>query len=148
MSAPGARECLAVIARGGNLFAPVRVTRPDHVPATGRGELDVDAGVEGCQRKILFRLRIDHQRKGGNLSEMRGQTTTGVSTPTGKNKIAAAIFALLLGGLGIHKFYLGRIGQGIVYLIFCWTLIPALVGFIEGIIYLTMSDQAFEAKYG
>jgi TM2 domain-containing membrane protein YozV len=72
----------------------------------------------------------------------------GVSTPTGKNKIAAAIFALLLGGLGIHKFYLGRIGQGIVYLIFCWTLIPALVGFIEGIIYLTMSDQAFEAKYG
>jgi TM2 domain-containing membrane protein YozV len=54
----------------------------------------------------------------------------------------------LLGGLGIHKFYLGRIGQGILYLIFFWTFIPAVVGFIEGIIYLTMSDQEFEAKYG
>jgi TM2 domain-containing membrane protein YozV len=74
--------------------------------------------------------------------------TIGPSTPTGKNRIAAAIFALLLGGLGIHKFYLGRIGQGILYLIFFWTFIPAVVGFIEGIIYLTMSDQEFEAKYG
>ena len=72
----------------------------------------------------------------------------GVTTPGGKNRVAAAIFALLLGGLGIHKFYLGRVGQGILYLIFCWTFIPALIGFIEGIIYLTMSDQAFEAKYG
>src|SRR3982750_3698684 len=70
----------------------------------------------------------------------------GVSTPSGKNRIAAAIFALLLGGFGIHKFYLGRIGQGVLYLIFFWTVIPALVGFIEGIIYLTMSDLDFEAK--
>ena len=58
------------------------------------------------------------------------------------------MFALLLGGFGIHKFYLGRVGQGILYLIFCWTFIPALVGFIEGIIYLTMSDEDFEKKYG
>jgi TM2 domain-containing membrane protein YozV/ribosomal protein L40E len=72
----------------------------------------------------------------------------GVTTPGGKNRIAAALFALLLGGVGIHKFYLGRVGQGILYLIFCWTFIPALIGFIEGIIYLTMGDQAFEAKYG
>jgi TM2 domain-containing membrane protein YozV len=72
----------------------------------------------------------------------------GATTSSGKNRIAAAIFALLLGGVGIHKFYLGRIGQGILYLVFCWTVIPTIIGFIEGIIYLTMSDQAFEAKYG
>jgi len=72
----------------------------------------------------------------------------GPTTANGKNRIAAALFAILLGGLGIHKFYLGRVGQGILYILFCWTLIPALIGFIEGIIYLTMSDQAFEAKYG
>jgi TM2 domain-containing membrane protein YozV/ribosomal protein L40E len=72
----------------------------------------------------------------------------GVSSPSGRNRIAAALFALLLGGLGIHKFYLGRIGQGILYLVFFWTFIPAIVGFIEGIIYLTMSDQTFNAKYG
>ena len=67
---------------------------------------------------------------------------------TGKSKIAAGLFGIFLGGLGIHKFYLGQIGWGIVYLIFCWTFIPELVGFIEGIIYFTMSDEAFVAKYG
>jgi TM2 domain-containing membrane protein YozV len=82
------------------------------------------------------------------VRQLPAPSIIGVSTPSGKNKIAAAIFALLLGGLGIHKFYLGRIGQGILYLVFFWTFIPALVGFVEGIIYLTMSDQAFEAKYG
>src|SRR5262245_14225995 len=72
----------------------------------------------------------------------------GRSTPSGRNRVAAALFALLLGGFGIHKFYLGRVGQGILYLVLCWTFIPALVGFIEGIIYLTMSDLDFEKKYG
>lgn len=53
----------------------------------------------------------------------------------------------MLGGLGIHKFYLGRIGWGIVYLLFCWTYIPAIVGLIEGIIYLVSSDEKFHNKY-
>jgi TM2 domain-containing membrane protein YozV/ribosomal protein L40E len=66
----------------------------------------------------------------------------------GRSKIAAALFAIFLGGLGIHKFYLGQIGWGILYLIFCWTFIPAFVGLIEGIVYLSMSDSAFAAKYG
>ena len=72
----------------------------------------------------------------------------GASTPSGKNRIAAALFAVFLGGLGIHKFYLGRVVQGILYLLFCWTFIPAFIGLIEGIIYLTMSDVAFAEKYG
>ena len=38
--------------------------------------------------------------------------------------------------------------MGILYLVFFWTGIPSLVGLIEGIIYLTMNDQAFAAKYG
>ena len=65
-----------------------------------------------------------------------------------KSKIVAGIFALLLGGIGIHKFYLGRAGWGILYILFFWTFIPAIVGFIEGIVYLTKSDDAFAAKYG
>lgn len=68
--------------------------------------------------------------------------------PNGKSKLAAALFALLLGGIGIHKFYLGRVGWGIVYLVFCWTFIPAIVGFIEGILLLVMSDSEFNSKYG
>jgi TM2 domain-containing membrane protein YozV len=64
-----------------------------------------------------------------------------------RSKSTAGILALLLGGLGAHKFYLGRTGQGLLYLIFFWTFIPALLGFIEGIVYLTMSDANFNAKY-
>lgn len=65
-----------------------------------------------------------------------------------KNRVVAVILALLLGGLGVHKFYLGRIGWGVVYLVFCWTFIPSLLGLIEGIIYAFMSDADFHAKYG
>lgn len=65
-----------------------------------------------------------------------------------KNKIVAGLLAIFLGGFGIHKFYLGRVGLGILYLIFFWTIIPAIIGFIEGILYLTMTNSAFHAKYG
>lgn len=64
-----------------------------------------------------------------------------------KNKIVAAILALILGGLGIHKFYLGQIGKGILYLIFCWTYVPAIIAFIEGIIMLCSNDENFQIKY-
>lgn len=68
--------------------------------------------------------------------------------PNGKSRILAAIFALLLGGLGIHKFYLGQPIWGIVYILLCWTFIPALVAFIEGILFLLMSDKEFIRIYG
>lgn len=64
------------------------------------------------------------------------------------DRTTAGIFALLLGGLGVHKFYLGQTTQGILYLCFCWTFIPAIVGFIEGILYLMKTDEEFLRKYG
>jgi TM2 domain-containing membrane protein YozV len=64
-----------------------------------------------------------------------------------KDKLVASLLAIFLGTFGIHKFYLGRIGWGIVYLLFCWTIIPGIVGFIEGIIYLVSSQEKFDAKY-
>ena len=66
---------------------------------------------------------------------------------TSKNKVTAGLFALFLGGLGIHKFYLGQVGSGIVYLLFCWTFIPGIIAFVEAIILLTMNDQEFARKY-
>ena len=64
-----------------------------------------------------------------------------------RTKTTAGILGILLGGFGVHKFYLGNIGLGIVYILFSWTTIPALIGLIEGIIYLTMTDEAFREKY-
>jgi TM2 domain-containing membrane protein YozV len=71
------------------------------------------------------------------------------ASPTGnKSRVAAALLAFFFGGIGVHKFYLGRVAAGFLYLIFCWTFIPAVIAFIEFIIYLTMTDEAFSAKYG
>ena len=67
---------------------------------------------------------------------------------SGRNRVTAALFAILLGGLGVHKFYLGKTVQGIVYILFSWTFVPMIIGFIEGVIYLTMTDKAFAAQYG
>lgn len=63
-----------------------------------------------------------------------------------KNKVAAGILGIFLGGIGAHKFYLGKVGMGILYLCFCWTGIPAIVGFVEGIIYLCSNDENFQLK--
>jgi TM2 domain-containing membrane protein YozV len=65
-----------------------------------------------------------------------------------KSRIAAAILALVFGGLGFHKFYLGEIGLGVLYLLFSWTFIPAAIGAVEGLVYLFMSDDRFAQKYG
>ncbi len=65
-----------------------------------------------------------------------------------KSRVAAALLAFFLGGIGVHKFYLGQTGLGILYLLFCWTFIPAIIAFIEAIVYLCTSDANFARKYG
>lgn len=75
--------------------------------------------------------------KGGSGSASKGE----------KSKIVAGLLALLLGAVGIHKFYLGSWGWGILYILFFWTYIPAILGLVEGIVYLCTSDEAFAEKY-
>ena len=69
-------------------------------------------------------------------------------TGAGKDRLVAILLALFLGGLGIHKFYLGRPGWGVVYLLLCWTGLPSLVAWFEAIGYLTMGDEAWAARHG
>lgn len=64
-----------------------------------------------------------------------------------KDKYVAAILAFLLGAIGIHRFYLGQAGLGILYLLFCWTFIPAVAAFIDFIVFLVMSEESFDKKY-
>ena len=64
-----------------------------------------------------------------------------------KNKFTAVLLAFFLGGIGIHKFYLGKSTQGILYLIFCWTFIPALLALFDFLGLLFISDQGFNVKY-
>ncbi|MBX2816977.1 MAG: NINE protein [Saprospiraceae bacterium] len=64
-----------------------------------------------------------------------------------KNKNTSAILAFLLGVFGIHRFYLGQVGLGILYVLLSMTTISVILGILDGIIFLTMDDDVFDAKY-
>lgn len=66
---------------------------------------------------------------------------------TSKSKTVAALLAIFLGSFGAHRFYLRSYGWGILYLLFFWTLIPGLLGVVEGMRYLLMDESKFTAKY-
>ena len=57
------------------------------------------------------------------------------------------ILALFLGGIGMHKFYINRCVHGLVFLLLCWTFIPAILSFLEGIIVCCISDNTFNEHY-
>jgi TM2 domain-containing membrane protein YozV len=63
-----------------------------------------------------------------------------------KSKAVAGILAIFFGGIGIHKFYLGKVGLGVIYLLFSWTFIPAFIGLIEGIVYLASNEHNFQVS--
>ena len=65
---------------------------------------------------------------------------------SGPQRVTAGILGIFLGWIGVHKFYCGKIGAGILYLIFFWTAIPAIAGFIEGIVYLAQDEAAFQRQ--
>ena len=48
-----------------------------------------------------------------------------------RDEVVGILLALFLGTFGVHHFYLRRTGLGILYLVFCWTGIPSILGFIE-----------------
>lgn len=71
------------------------------------------------------------------------------SAPRPENKkVAAGILGILVGALEIHKFYLGYTKEGIIQIllnILCG--LGSLIGLIEGIIYLTKTDEDFYQTY-
>lgn len=87
-------------------------------------------------------------------------STTSSTSERSKDKVAAGLLAIFLGGLGIHKFYLGYTGPGLVFLLintvglilclfllFIPNIILGIIALIEGIIYLTKTDEEFQKQY-
>lgn len=64
-----------------------------------------------------------------------------------KDKNVAAILALFLGGIGVHKFYLGRTGAGLLYLLFSLTMIPALLAVIDFFVLALMDTDEFNRRF-
>lgn len=87
---------------------------------------------------------------GGNSTNVPLATLNVGNTNSGeicRSRLVAGILAIVLGWIGVQFFYLNKIGLGIACIIFCSTGIPALIGLIQGICILKMSDADFEKKY-
>ncbi len=59
----------------------------------------------------------------------------------------AIVLALLLGGFGLHKAYLGRVRTATIYAVFCWTFIPALLAIFDAFALMALSDEDFAKHY-
>lgn len=68
-------------------------------------------------------------------------------------KVLAGVLAIILGGLGIHKFFLGYTTEGLIMLLVTLLtcglggLVMGIIGLVEGITYLTKTDAEFTATY-
>ena len=71
----------------------------------------------------------------------------GVRQRSPVSKAALLLLTFLFGGIGAHKFYLGKYWQGALYLVFFWTGIPALVSLVEFLIYIFTSSDRLNEKY-
>lgn len=108
-------------------------------PAMARAGQQVDFEAAGTEATNVY---VVPSRSGG------GQIGS-------KSKVLAGLLAIFLGAFGIHKFYLGRTGAGIIMLLvtilgFILVFPPiviSIIALVEGIIYLTKSDEDFYETY-
>lgn len=138
-SAPHCPKCGAVQPPGAWGAFPGVPNRNE--PASSSATLPNHAFCRGCGARI-HESALSCPKCGAAQKRQVADSVGG-----GAERVTAAMLAIFLGGVGLHKFYLGKWGQGLVCLIFCWTFIPAVIGIIEGILYLAMSEGEFSRRY-
>jgi TM2 domain-containing membrane protein YozV len=128
----------------------------DRPSRRGRDEADDDERPSGKVRRRdddEDEDRPSRRRRDDDDEDRPRRRRSGVPEDTGSKKLVAGILAILLNSLGIHKFYLGMTGPGLIMLLVtvltCGIggIFMGVIGIIEGIIYLTKSDEDFYQTY-
>ena len=132
---------------------------------TGSGLISGDDGVRytftrgglmGGAREAFPGAQVDFEIGDGVATNIYVTSGASLNLSGDKNRIVAAILAFVLGGIGIHKFYLGKTTAGVLMLLggtvgwITFGFVPALVyliAFIEFIIYLLKTDGDFHRDY-
>ena len=120
---------------------------------------DKAVACTNCGMQPLAGTKVCHNCCNATIDQAIVCTKCGVSleATTSNNpsekRMLAGLFAILLGWLGIHKFFLGYTVQGIIMLVITVItfglagIIMFIIGLIEGVIYLSKSDSEFEQIY-
>ena len=132
---------------------------------TGSGLISGDDGVRytftrgalmGGAREAFPGAQVDFEIADGVATNIYVTSGASLNLSGDKNRILAALLAFVLGGIGIHKFYLGKTTAGVLMLLggtvgwITFGFVPALVyliAFIEFIIYLLKTDGDFHRDY-
>lgn len=128
------------IGKDDSTFQTLPLTTFSFVPSVGD---EVEIYSNGQQTIVSRKINpsTGSQSYQNNYQSTSYKQTTYIG-PHVVNKIVYCVLAFLLGGLGIHKFYAGRTGKGILYILFCWTGIPNIIALIEFIIALCKPADA------
>lgn len=111
----------------------------------GKIAKEIDENTQDFQEEV--------KSTASEFSESAKQAYEQISTAHESKRVVAGIVAIIFGALGIHKFILGYQKEGLIMLIISMLSlgflagVVALVGLIEGIVYLTKSDEEFYQTY-
>jgi TM2 domain-containing membrane protein YozV len=117
----------------GNCGAPLEVD------ARFCGECGATVEHQAAQNRTSSAQKEPPERRGAEKRSF-------LSGDNQKDKATVTLLGLFLGGFGIHKFYMGSWGWGVVYLLTCWLPFPYLAGLAETVRYILMTDDEFREK--
>ena len=151
-----------IIGADGREYGPVTADQLRQWLATGRANQQTKVQREGdtAWKTVAEFIEFAGAPSAPGLPPMTGQAVVDqqqMMKNRASNKLAAGICGVLIGGLGVHKFILGYTTEGVIMLLTSVVVsiftcgagygVMHVIGIIEGIIYLTKTDEEFVRTY-